>query len=137
MSHLMIDDEARAKAAELITYAEAHPYLADDPAAAAPGGDPGHVATFGSFRVVFSFTEKQGVRFRQLSVSVPNRRPGTYPDPIMVFEIAALLGFTGWNSEPDTIPRMPEGWSCKPIPEDRCVSVIQPIGATAPRGRMS
>lgn len=134
MSHIVIDDAAKAKAAALVAYAEAHPYRPDEPGTRVPAEDPNQVAQFDSFRVVFSFTEVQGVLLRQLSISLVNRRRGMYPDPIMAFAIADLLGFTGWA---EGSMRIPAGWSCKPIPADGCVSIIQPVGSTVPKAEQN
>lgn len=130
MSHFIVDDAARAKAAALTAHAEANPYRPEEPDARVPADDPGLVAVFDSFRVVLSITEMQGVRFRQLSISLVNRRRGMYPDPIMAFALADLLGFTGWSEGSN---RVPAGWSCRPVPTDGCVSIVQPIGATMPK----
>lgn len=137
MSHLVIDDAAVAKAAALTAHAEAHPYRPETPGARVPADDPAHVAVFDSFRVVFSITEMQGVRVRQLSISLVNRRRGMYPDPIMAFTIADLLGFTGWNGAEGYLNNMPPDWRCRPIPADNCVSIIQPIGSTIPKAEQN
>lgn len=135
MSHVVIDDAAKAKATALVAYAEANPYRPADPGARVPSEDPGHVAVFDSFRVVFSFTETRGVRLRQVSISLVSRRRGMYPDPIMAFAIADLLGFTGWTENAAGIP--PPGWGFWPVPANNCVMIIQPIGSTVPREAMS
>lgn len=134
MSHFIIDAAAKAKAAALVAHAEANPYRPEEPGARVPADDPGLVAVFDSFRVVFSITEMQGVRMRQLSISLVSRRRGMYPDPIMAFALADLLGFTGWSEGSN---RVPDGWSCRPVPADGCVSIVEPIGSTVPREAMS
>lgn len=135
MSYFIVDEAAEVKAAALVAYAEAHPYRPDEPDARVPGDDPGHVAVFDSFRVVFSITEMQGVRLRQLSISLVSRRRGMYPDPIVAFAIADLLGFTGWTEHASRTP--PPGWSFRPVKRDCCVSIVQPIGSTVPKAEQN
>lgn len=137
MSHFIIDDAAKAKAAALVAYAEAHPYRPDEPDARVPGDDPGHVAVFDSFRVVFSFTELQGVRVRQISISLISRRRGMYPHPTMAFALADLLGFTGWTDDLVRRELPPSDWRCRPVESDNCVSIVQPIGATVPKAEQN
>lgn len=137
MSHFIVDAAAKAKAAALVSYAEAHPYRPETPGARIPADDPGLVAIFDSFRVVFSITEMRGVRLRQLSISLVNRRRGIYPHPHMAFAMADLLGFTGWAVDGRS-PELPApDWSCRPVERDGCVSIIQQIGTTVPKAEQN
>jgi hypothetical protein len=114
---LIIDDVARAKAARVLAHAEANPYLPGDPV---PGDQPGFVAHFGSYRSVFTYTHTHWLIFRHLTVSVPT--PGKYPNPIAVFEIANLFGFTGHDGISDT-PPVDWRWDVKP--DENCIVVLQ------------
>lgn len=131
MRALLIDDDVRKRAAEVVAYADAHPY--QPPYGNAPGDDPKHVLQIDTYKAVFSKTIMGGVEFRHLSVSVPG---GLYPGPEAVFLIAAdLFGFTGWG--PDS-PGVPDDWAFQPKREPvLCVEVAQAVRATIPRGAMS
>lgn len=99
---LVLDDKAQAKADKIREYAEAHHYIVGK--TGTPGDDPHFVGYFNSYRVVFSITESDGATWRHLSCSVPG---GKYPNPIAVFNLCALFGFTGYNGKSD-VP--PPGW---------------------------
>lgn len=90
---LFIDDAARAKVAAVLSHAEKHPYRPGGPI---PGDDPRFVVNLNSYRVVFSFTQLDHCTFRHLSVSVPGKK---YPNPVAVFVIADLFGFTGYDEK--------------------------------------
>lgn len=133
---LVIDDEALARAAKILASAEANPYR-PGPGVRVPADDPDLVGQFNTYRVVFSYTEAEGIRCRHMSVSIPVDKPTPkiYPDPFAVFILAELFGFTGYD---DSRPlKLPDDWQCSPHEEQRCVVVIQPIGSTIPRGAMS
>lgn len=125
MRPLVIDDDARAKAAKVIAYAETHHY---DPSRqrGAPGDNPEHVAHFNSFRTVFSITRSGGKLWRHISVSVPG---GKLPNPISVFSLCELFGLTGWTFECGIRPA--DDWLVtmhEPVGDvDRCIVVAQPV----------
>jgi hypothetical protein len=125
---LVIDDVARAKAARVLAHAEANPYRPGDPV---PGDQPGFVAHFGDYRSVFTYTHADRLIFRHLTVSVPT--PRKYPNPIAVFEIANLFGFTGHTGISDTPPR---DWKWEANLAERCIVVLQAIAADVPRKAM-
>lgn len=129
MRMLVIDDEVRARAAEIVKHAETNPYK--PPYDRAPGDDPRNSMEINTFRAVFSRTVLDGVEFRHLSVSVPG---GLYPNPEATFMIAELFGFTGYEIGRD----MPLDWACMPkkFPV-MCVEIAQPVRSTMPRERMS
>ena len=122
---LVIDDEARAAADRVRTYAEANHYNPRT-GAKVPGDDPRHVLILGTYRAVFSITDMfdplHRVRrsFRHLSVSIPD--PKRYPHPVAVCMIADVLGFTGWSEEGDTLP---SSWLMDIKQEEHCVAVVQ------------
>jgi hypothetical protein len=81
----IIDDEARAKAARVLAYAEAHPCRAGGPT---PGDDPNFVADFdiGTSQLdrsalpgVFTFTHSEG---RVLPAPVHLSAEHGYPNPV-------------------------------------------------------
>jgi len=101
---LVIGPEEKQRAKEIVAYASQpeniyHP----DPKAKVPGDCPEHVAQFGSFRIVFSWTKVRLGVYRHLSVSVGD--PTRLPNPVMVEEVSRLFGFTGsfkdWEIEID------------------------------------
>lgn len=102
---LVIDKEAKAKAARVIEHAKAHPFHpGKDPP---PGDDPRFVAHLNTYRAVFTFTQADdGKVYRHLSVSIPTA--GLYPHPAAILTIATLFGFTGWDER--TVDHMPDGW---------------------------
>jgi hypothetical protein len=122
MRPLVIDDAARELAARVLAYAEGHRYR-PSVMVTPPGDDPNHVAMFGTYRAVFSFTESDDMLWRHLSVSVPS---AYYPNPAAVFIIAQLFGFTGWDG--DTLDALPEGWLMEMQELEHCIVVAQPIG---------
>lgn len=129
MRMLVIDDAARARAAEIVKHAEAHPFK--PPYDSPPGEDTRNEMMLNTYRAVFSRTILEGVEFRHLSVSVPG---GLYPNPEATFMIAELFGFTGYEIGRD----MPLDWACQPkkFPV-LCVEIAQPVRSTMPRERMS
>lgn len=130
MRMLVINDEVRARAAEIVAYAEAHPYK--PPHDRAPGDDPNLSMEINTYRAVFSRTILDGVEFRHLSISVPG---GKYPGPEAAFMIADLFGFTGWDIEANEIP---SDWACMPKQQPvMCVEIAQPVRSTVPREKMS
>lgn len=102
---LVIDDEARAKAARVIEHAKAHHFHpGKDPS---PGDDPRFVAYLNTYRCVFTFTHADdGKLYRHLSVSIPN--PGLFPHPAAILTIGTLFGLTGWDER--TVDVMPKTW---------------------------
>lgn len=127
---LLIDDEARAKAAEIVRYAEAHVYGRD-----AIGHIPdGHVGTFNNHLVVYSLRTLGRHTMRHLSVSLQPLQRGSYPNPISVYMIAShLFGFTGWTEARGHQP--PEG--CAVVADDDpnhpIVSLLQAVEIAPPK----
>lgn len=127
---LVIDEAIKAKAAQVIEYASAHPYRPVfvggnvDPSTIPPGDDQEHCLRVPmGYLCVFSFTEiaHEG-RYRDLSVSVPT--PGKYPQPFALFTLATeLFGFTGWDGY--TTTPLPEGWMVDMDRTGRAVRVVQ------------
>ncbi len=121
MRPLVIDDAARALAASVRAYADAHPYR-PGPGVKPPGDNPEHVALINTFRVVYSLTEAGGQRFRHLSVSVPGTK---WPNPAVIWTIAELFGFTGWDQQ--AIDKPPDGWMMELDKVNRAVVVAQEL----------
>lgn len=127
---LIIDDELRATCRRLRECAE-------DPArryrpgqGRLPGTMTEHCAVlFGGWKVFFTITEAPGhPPFRHLTVSVPGTN---LPNPMMVWTLATLLGFTG--------AQLNDGWVVGPGPwamgvdeAERCLIVQQPLEAGEP-----
>jgi hypothetical protein len=120
---LIIDDQIKARAKEVMDYAQDHPYVPyrDPP----PGDDPRYVleTDFG-YRCVFSFTKAQEHSFRDLSVSVDT--PGKFPNEFAFYTIASdLFGFTGWDGA--TIIPPPPAWMIAKDPVCDAIRVVQPL----------
>lgn len=127
MRMLVINDEVKAKAARIIEHANLFPYY---PGKSIPGDHPNHVGMFNSYRVVYSLTVVGGVAHRHLSISLPDARPPhVFPNPMAVFTIADLFGFTGWDHKSETPP---ETWAMEIDREHPTVILLQIIGAAEP-----
>jgi hypothetical protein len=117
---LLIDDNARAKAERILAYAKKHPYRPGvDPI---PGGNKKFCAFFDTYRVVFTYTQKDGQTYRHLTVSVPSDK---YPNPIAAFSLAELFGFTGWDQH--KLDRAPADWQVGVSEGEHCVALLQAI----------
>ncbi len=119
---LILDEEAKAKAAAVMAYAEAHPYR-PAPGLIPAGDNPRFVANFAyGYRAVFTYTHSERV-WRHLSVSAPN---GKYLNPIAVFMIARLFGFTGWDGRSN---QCPDDWGMWSNKDEHCVVLVQECSA--------
>lgn len=127
MRPLLLDDAAKARAAEIVAYAERHHYV-PGPDARTPGDDPELVGVFGTFKVVFSFSHLDGLLARHMTISVPGDK---YPHEVAVFALADLFGFTGWSMDHPFQPGA--GWLCMPHATSRCVVVAQAVGSVVPK----
>ncbi len=123
MRPLIIDDAAKATAARVLAYADAHHYRPGRRGQTTPGDDPNFVAKFGTYRAVFTFTHADGLVYRHLSISVPSAK---FPNPAAAFMIASLFGFTGWDER--TIDRAPEGWQIDVNNREHCIVLAQVCG---------
>jgi len=92
---LVIDDAAKAEVARVVAWAKDHELDTNNPTFI-PGNDPHFVAKLGTYRTVFTFTRAGDALFRHLSVSVPGEK---YPNPVAMWILADLYGFTGWTVE--------------------------------------
>lgn len=105
MRPLILGAAEEARAAEIIAHADQHHYI-PGPGVPPPGDDDAFVANLnGGYKAVFSFTEADNGLYRHLSVSVPGAK---LPNPIAVYAIAEMFGFTGWDG---TSMNIPENWS--------------------------
>lgn len=120
---LVIDDNAKAKVARVLAHAEQHHYRIDA-GGPPPGDDERFVAQLDTYRAVFSFTHAEGGVYRHMSVSVPG---GKFPNPVAVFMIAQLFGFTGYDESKPFEPG-PQ-WGVTTCDHHQAVVVSQPIGA--------
>lgn len=131
MGLLLLDDTAKARAAEIVAYAEKHHYV-PSPGAQAPGEVAGFVGMFGTYRVVFSFSHLDGLLARHMTISVPGDK---YPHEVAVFALADLFGFTGWSMDNPFQPGA--GWLCMPHATSRCVVVAQAVGSVIPKNEQN
>jgi hypothetical protein len=127
---VIINDEARATAARVVAHADQNHYYPET-GASSPGDDEYSVAKFGSYRTVFSFTHYGNSIYRHLSVSIP--WPDWSPNPVAVFMIADLFGFTGYDRSRADDP--PKDWTVGVCdnPECNCLVVVQPCGFGGPK----
>lgn len=96
MRILTIGDEERKRAAEIATFAsQPENYYIPGPKAKPPGDNPAYVAQFNDFRCVFSWTKMPDGIFRHFSISIPSTHGASFPNPVIVQEIAHLFGFKG------------------------------------------
>lgn len=101
MSALILCEHHKRRAQEMATFAARAEnwYCPEDPAYV-PGDRDDHVAIFDSYRCVFSYTLRQGVLFRHLSISLVDGAPDKLPGHVAVFTIASWFGFTGGTEGP-------------------------------------
>jgi hypothetical protein len=93
---LVIDDAVKKRIADVLGYADRHPWRPEvETPDKVPGDFPQYVATIGHFRCVFTYTIDNGFRYRHLSLSVD--LPCMSPHPIAAFMLAQAFGFTGWD----------------------------------------
>jgi hypothetical protein len=118
----IIDDETRARVAEVVKFAENNwyrPGQSENP----PGDDPRHTILFPfGYRCVFSITVVRDLLFRHLSVSVPSK---DYPNPIIFYAIAELFGFTGWSVDKGGDP--PKDWMLDINRDEHCIVCAQKL----------
>jgi hypothetical protein len=98
-----------------------------------PGERPEFARNLDTFRVVFSMTEipDEGL-YRHVSVSIP---PGTrhpLPNPVAVFTIAKMCGFTGGKEPSEGVITEPASdWMISTAREpDPCIIVAQKVNPT-------
>lgn len=118
---LIIDEWAKSEATRVIGYAMDHPHHPSlDPT---PGDNPNFVAHLDTYRIVFTFDRYEGKLYRHVSVSIPE--DGKYPNPIAVFHIAELFGFTGYK---ELKPGMPApDWMVDLNEREQSVHVLQEL----------
>jgi hypothetical protein len=120
MRPLVIDDVAKARVAEVESFAFANwyrPGMSEN----TPGDDSRHVAQLNTYRCVFSYTLKGDELFRHLSISIPGKK---FPHPYAVFTIAELFGFTVWDGKS---VKPPEDWMVAVNKTDHCVVAAQKV----------
>jgi hypothetical protein len=105
MRVLVIDEEAKEKAAQVVAYARRHVFY-PDAGTEVPGDNPCYVCNLMTFRCVFTFTRDPGtgMLYRHLSISIPSKN---YPSPEAVAAIAGLFEFSG--AEQGLRERLKEG----------------------------
>lgn len=122
MRALLIDDAARAKVAEVEEFAFKNWYRPGK-SETIPGDDERHLVMLNTYRCVFSYTlSPQDNLWRHLSISVPSEH---YPNPFIVYTIAELFGFTGWNGQ--NVAPAPPGWRVAINETERCIVLAQPV----------
>jgi hypothetical protein len=92
MRVLMLDEEAKEKVAQVMSYARKnifHPGTDTE----VPGDNPSHVCYLNTYRCVFTYTKApiSGELYRHLSISVPSK---DYPSPEAIIAIADLFEFS-------------------------------------------
>jgi hypothetical protein len=120
MRALIIDDLAKARVQKVRAHAEqkANWYIPDS--SMVPGNDPKFVAHLDTYRCVFTITmAPKHPLLRHLSISIPKK--GSYPNPIAVWTIADLFGFTGYEGKGEPA----KGWAMAIVKEENCVVVQQ------------
>lgn len=120
MRALIIDEETRAKVSAVEEFADSNWYRPGR-SETVPGDDPRHTVMLNTYRCVFSYTAMRGALFRHLSVSVPSDK---FPNPIAVYAIAELFGFTGWDGQSE---EPPETWMLNVNKVEHCIVVAQEI----------
>jgi hypothetical protein len=115
---LLIDEIAKQSIQNVIEYAKQHPYHypSKEPS---PGDNPQYVCHLNTYRCVFTFTHANGQVLRHLSISIPGT---AYPNPFVVWTIAELFGFTGWNGRSRV---QPQEWAVSVNSKEHCIVVIQ------------
>lgn len=100
MPTLFIDSEAKSRVATLREFAESRTLSTQDIYAIQhgrkppPGDDPNYATIIPlGFRVVFTVEQHPFGWAEHLSVSVPDARPGSGPNEVIVNQIAQLFGF--------------------------------------------
>jgi hypothetical protein len=117
---LIIDDALRFDIDRVLLNAEAYHYI-PGPGVQPPGDDDRFVVrTDFGYKIVFSLTESDGSLWRHMSISVPGRH---YPNPLVVFEVATLFGFTGWDFSKGPTPA--PDWLIHLDDKEECIKVAQ------------
>ena len=139
---LLIDEKVKARAAEILAYAEDHRYDPSDKSEGWENRIPGRNVNlqcmiYDGYRCVFSYTlsPSKSKYYRHLSISINNRFNGApypsvkqdYPAPTAVMVIAGLFGFTG---EPTGDSPIPKNWMVEMRPsghptDDPCIVIAQ------------
>lgn len=128
MRSLVIDDDLRVRCADVRAFAErSENWYRYGQVDWIPGDRPEYVVrTLGGYRAVFTITyapEQRPVPFRHLTVSVEGP---SYPNPIVVWTIAKMLGFSGAEADDDVVAT-PGPWGVALDDAEHCVVVQQPV----------
>jgi len=120
MRPLLIDDEARARVREVLSFASKNWYRLGR-SEIVPGDDPRHTVLLNTYRCVFSYTlDPHDNLWRHLSISVPSK---DLPNPFAFYSIAELFDFTGWDGK--SIEPPPEGWILGVNKQEHCITAVQ------------
>lgn len=101
MSALVICEEHRERARELVARAARPENWCRPYEAAKHEGDGPGVAVFEGYRCVFMYALEDGVLFRYLSISVHTTTGAAIPHPTAAFTIASWFGFTDGQVGPE------------------------------------
>ena len=109
MRPLVISPEVQHAASELVSFASKRENWFDPRVHKwIPGDRPEYTIAFNTYRCCFTYTVGKGeIVFRMVSVSVPGT---SYPNPLAVWSIAEMLGFTGGVKVHDTIMEPSKEW---------------------------
>lgn len=123
MRPLVLDDVTKSRVQAVREFAERTENIYfPSPNAAIPGNNPNFVAQLDTYRCVFTITAYEDKRLRHLSISVPSK---DFPNPISVFTIAGLFGFTGGKVESDITVAPGPDWQVAIDKEQHCIVVAQ------------
>ena len=126
---LKLTDELKAACTKLREFAEKPEnwYVVGKTTIIPGDRDEYMIQTSFGYRVVFTIThapEHKPEPFRHISVSVPS---GAYPNPIVVWTFAHLLGFTGATMEEDVAIEPGPTWGIAIDKDENCIVVQQPF----------
>lgn len=125
MRPLLLDDVTKSRVGVVREFAE-RPENVYYPAPnkIAPGEDLNFVAQLDTYRCVFTITAMEDRRFRHLSISVPSK---DFPNPISVFTIANLFGFTGGKVDNEIAVAPGSDWQIAIDKDQHCIVVLQEV----------
>ncbi len=90
-----------------------------------PGNLPKYTRILETYRLVFTITVlPDGEKLRHMSFSSPG---DTYPNPMVTFQVASLLGFTGAPMYKGFIPEPGPDWGIRIDEDEHCIVLTQPI----------
>jgi hypothetical protein len=121
---LALSPENKKTAEAIVEYASKPEHYYKPPTDWVPGDQPEYTCRINDYRCVFTITEqKDGKRFRHLSMSVP--AAGKLPNVVAACTIATWFGFTGAPMYEDIATRPGLDWQVHISEEERCIVLAQ------------